>query len=128
MTDILNRIKADPRIDPAFRDALPAYEGEMRFQPDPLPAAKLEPSPADLDHAATLISLELSRAKENVSKIIDAINANLDKAEMRKSLDAYLSDCAGELVGAINNAAEKLRDDLYGGVSARGPFYRHRGV
>jgi len=93
---------------------------------DAPPYAKLEPSPSDINTAATLISLELSVTRETIRKIIEDISIDLDKAAMLRTLDANLSDCNGDLCGMIEQAAEKLSDDLYGGVSTRGPFYQSR--
>lgn len=103
---------------------LPHGEAVMNIS-TPIAAAALEPSPHDLGNAATLIALELSRAEANIAKIIDQLNANVDKKGMLSTMHNYLSDCCGELVGPINDAAETLRGDLYG-VSTRGPMYRRR--
>lgn len=93
---------------------------------NPAPYAKLQPSPSDIRMAAEQISLILSVCEIDCSRVIESINANIDKAELLKSLHAYLSDCNGELVGPIDRASEELSGDLYT-VSTRGPFYRRRG-
>lgn len=100
---------------------------QSRAIPADAPAyAKLDPSPADINTAATLISLELSRAKENIRKIIEGISIDLDKAGMLRTLDAFLSDCNGDLCGTIEKAAEDLGEQRYEGATLRGPMYRAR--
>lgn len=89
-------------------------------------AAKPESTPHDLGNAATLIALELSRAEANIAKIVEGLNANVDKPTMLRAMHVCLSNCCGELVAPINDAAEELRNSHYEGITARGPFVRRR--
>ena len=92
----------------------------------PIPWAKLEPSPEDLSAAAHAISDVLVKAKADIYRIIEGVNANLDKEALRHTLDAHLSDCDGDVTVPIEEAAEQLLESRYSGIRARGPFVRVR--
>jgi len=92
----------------------------------PIPWAKLEPSPEDLSAAAGAISDVLVKAKADIYRIIDGVNANVDKDALRHTVDAFLSDCDGDVTVPIEEAAEKLLESRYSGICARGPFVRVR--
>ncbi len=49
-------------------------------------------------------------------------------AELAASIDAHLTDLSGDITGTLERIAQRVREDRYGGVTARGAMYRARGV
>jgi hypothetical protein len=92
----------------------------------------LEPAPADFTQHAVHAELVLSLVREYLTKMVQDAAENdssniIRDTELVRSIDAHLSDLAGDIAGTLNMVAEQLTDDRYG-VSTRGPFYRRRSV
>lgn len=119
MTDILTLIKQDPNVAQPFKDTLPSIP--------------VTPSPSDFTTRALRAELLLSILRTTLIKLVTEATENdhtniMKDAELVRSIDAHLSDLAGDISGALHQVAEHLADQNYGSVSTRGPFYRHRGV
>jgi hypothetical protein len=74
--------------------------------------------------------LVLSGAKEALTRIVREAAENdptalVQDAGLIATIDAHLSDLAGDIAGTLNQVAERLLEDRYDGL-ARGPFHRVR--
>jgi hypothetical protein len=49
----------------------------------------------------------------------------MQHADLVATIDAHLSDLAGDVAGTLNQVAERLLEDRYDGLP-RGPFHRVR--
>jgi hypothetical protein len=97
---------------------------------DALPPIPVYPSPEDFTRRATLAELVLSGAKEALTKIVREAAENdptaiMQHADLVATIDAHLSDLAGDISGTLNQIAERLLEDRYDGAP-RGPMFRRR--
>lgn len=98
----------------------------------PLAPIAIYPEPADFTIRAVWVELYLSAVRDTLTKLVteaaehDSSNIIRD-AELVRTIDAHLSDLAGDISGTLNQVAERIVEDRYEGC-ARGPFYRARGV
>jgi hypothetical protein len=88
------------------------------------------PSPEDFTRLATLAELVLSGAKEALTRIVREAAENdptalLQDANLVATIDAHLSDLAGDVAGTLNQVAERLLEERYDGAP-RGPMFRRR--
>jgi len=95
----------------------------------PCPFA-LEPAPEDFSARAVLCEELLERVKVHLSALIEEAAENdaaqlIREARIVQSIDAHLGDLSGDITGALEQAAERLREERYDGCP-RGPFYRRR--
>jgi hypothetical protein len=103
----------------------------MTAQPtDALPPIPVYPSPEDFTRLATLAELVLSGAKEALTRIVREAAENdptalLQDANLVATIDAHLSDLAGDVAGTLNQVAERLLEERYDGAP-RGPMFRRR--
>lgn len=120
MTDILSLIQQDPNVSQSFKDALPDSA--------PIPVT---PSPSDFTTRALRAELLLSIVRTTLIKLVTEATENdhtniMKDADLVRSIDAHLSDLAGDISGALHQVAERLIADNYGSVTTRGPFVRVR--
>lgn len=95
-----------------------------------VPPIAVYPSPDDFARRALLAELVLSAVKEHLTKLVeDAAYSDpssiMKDADLVRSIDAHLSDLAGDIAGTLNQVAERLVEDRYEGCS-RGPMHRVR--
>jgi hypothetical protein len=88
------------------------------------------PEPADFTRRALLAELILSAVKEHLTKLVEEAAHNdpstiMRDADLVRTIDAHLSDLAGDIAGTLNQVAERLIDERYDGCP-RGPMYRRR--
>jgi hypothetical protein len=101
----------------------------MNTQPT-LPPIPVYPSPEDFTRLATLAELVLSGAKEALTRIVREAAENdptaiMQHADLVATIDAHLSDLAGDIAGTLNQVAERLLEDRYDGLP-RGVMHRVR--
>jgi hypothetical protein len=97
----------------------------------PRPIAR-EPDPRDFTDRALCCEALIERVKLHLTELIDEAAGNdpgrfITDAELPAAIDAHLADLQSDIAGALEQIAERLREDRYGGCS-RGPFYRRRGA
>lgn len=95
-----------------------------------LPPMPLEPHPDDFARRALLAGLVLSAVKEHLTRMVTEAAENdhtniMRDADLVATIDAHLSDLAGDIAGTLNKVAERLIEDRYDGCS-RGPMHRVR--
>lgn len=101
-----------------------------RIHPDRLPPIPVSPDPSDFTSRAVWVELKISILQAELLAAVmeveehDTTNTVRD-AELARSIDAHLSDLAGDIGGVFRRVAEQLIDDRYGSC-ARGPMYRAR--
>lgn len=100
------------------------------IQSDRLPPIPVTPDPTDFTSRAVWAELKISILRAELIAAVMEVeqhdNTNTVRdAELVRSIDAHLSDLAGDVGGTFNKVAQNLIDDRYGGC-ARGPFYRTR--
>jgi hypothetical protein len=98
--------------------------------PDDFPPIPAYPSPEDFTRRATMAELVLSGAREVLTKIVREAAENdptaiMQHADLVATIDAHLSDLAGDIAGTLNQVAERLLEDRYDGLP-RGPMFRRR--
>ena len=96
----------------------------------PRPIAR-DPDPQDFTDRAICCEALLERVKLHLSELIEDAAENdpgrfIADAELPATIDAHLADLRSDIAGALEQIAERVRDDRYGGC-ARGPLYRRRG-
>jgi hypothetical protein len=94
-------------------------------------AIGLDPHPEDFTARALCCEALIERVKVHLTALIEEAAENepgsaIRDAELAASIDAHLSDLKGDITGTLEQVAEHIRDDRYGGC-LRGPFYRRRG-
>lgn len=92
----------------------------------------LEPAPEDFTRRALVAELVLSAVKAHLTKLVEDVANNdpssiMRDADLVRSIDAHLSDLAGDIAGTLNQVAERLIEDRYEGCP-RGPMHRVRCV
>jgi hypothetical protein len=97
---------------------------------DALPPIPVYPSPEDFTRRATMAELVLSGAREVLTRIVREAAENdptaiMQDAGLIATIDAHLSDLAGDIAGTLNQVAERLLEDRYEG-RPRGPMFRRR--
>jgi hypothetical protein len=113
-----------PAIDQSHADLV------ARIAAAAVPPIAIYPFPEDFTRRGLTATLILSAVKEHLTAMVteaqqhDAGNSIKD-AELIETIDAHLSDLAGDIAGAFNAAAERVIEDRYDGC-ARGPMYRRR--
>ena len=95
----------------------------------PCPIA-LDPHPEDFTARAICCEALIDRMKVHLTALIDDAAQNepgchIRDAELAASIDAHLTDLKSDITGTLDQVAERIRDDRYGGCP-RGPFYRRR--
>ena len=95
----------------------------------PCPIA-LDPHPEDFTARAVCCEALIDRVKLHLTALIDDAAQNepgchIRDAELAASIDAHLTDLKSDITGTLDQVAERIRDDRYGGCP-RGPFYRRR--
>lgn len=101
-----------------------------RIHPDRLPPIPVSPDPSDFTSRAVWVELKISILQAEllaaVMEVEEHDNTNTVRdAELARSIDAHLSDLAGDIGGVFRRVAEQLIDQRYDGC-ARGPMYRAR--
>ena len=95
----------------------------------PCPIA-LDPHPEDFTARAVCCEALIDRVKLHLTALIDDAAQNepgcqIRDAALAASIDAHLGDLKSDITGTLDQVAERIRDDRYGGCP-RGPFYRRR--
>lgn len=95
-----------------------------------VPPIAVYPSPDDFARRALIVDLLLSAVKEHLTAMVTDAAENdhtniMRDADLVRTIDAHLSDLAGDISGTLNQVAERLLDDRYDGC-ARGPMHRVR--
>jgi hypothetical protein len=134
-------------VDRPAADARPAgNDNQRRIRPDlaklhadfvmglaarkPAPIA-LEPAPEDFTARAICCEALIDRFKLHLTALIEDAAENepgssIRDAELTSAIDAHLGDLRSDITGTLEQIAERIRDEHYGGCP-RGPFYRRRG-
>lgn len=85
--------------------------------------------PDDLAIMSLSACLSIDMLKESLTTLVEEAAlrcSHLDGREIIATIDSMLTDLAGDVGGGLSNAAEAERDELYEGISARGPMHRVR--
>jgi hypothetical protein len=94
-------------------------------------AIALDPAPEDFTARAICCEELIDRVKLHLTALIEDAAQNepgcaIRDARLAATIDAHLSDLKGDISGTLEQVAERILEDRYGG-SPRGPLYRRRG-
>src|ERR1700687_1394122 len=93
----------------------------------PCPIA-LEPAPEDFTARAICCEALIDRVKDHLTALIEEAAQNdpgrfIRDAGLAAAIDAHLGDLKSDITGALEQVAERIRDDRYDGCPG-GPFSR----
>ena len=98
-------------------------------KPTPIPR---EPDPEDFTARAICCETLIERMATHLTALIEDAADNdpggfVRDAGLVATIEAHLGDLKSDITGTLEQIAERLRDDRYGGCRP-GPFYRRRRV